>query len=62
VTVEEMQAEVARVGANLLKMCEEAIHECLTELAVERNPYHREFMEKQLEHYREIRQRFATAA
>ena len=28
-TVEEMQAEVARLGANLLRMCEEAIHECL---------------------------------
>ena len=61
-TIEEMDAEISRLNANLRRWCEEAIDECLAELAVERNPYHREFMERQLEEYREIRERCMTAA
>jgi hypothetical protein len=61
-TIEEMRAEVTRLGVNLLRMCEEAIHECVAELAVERNRYHREFLEQQLVRYQEIRERCMSAA
>jgi hypothetical protein len=62
VTIEEMDAEIARMDANLRRWCDEAIEECLAELEVVRNRHRREFVEKQLEQYRAMRQRHVAAA
>jgi hypothetical protein len=61
-TIEEMDAEIARLNSNLRRWCDEAIEECLAELGTERNRYRLEFVEKQLGEYREMRERFTTAA
>jgi hypothetical protein len=61
-TIEEMDAEIARMDDNLRRWCDEAIEECLTELETERNRYRREFVERQLEEYRAMRQRHVAAA
>jgi hypothetical protein len=61
-TIEEMDAEIARMDANLRRWCDEAIEECMAELDVVRNEHRREFVQQQLEQYRAMRQRHLTAA
>ena len=48
-TVEEMQAEYARMEAHLQWLRDDGIAEITEELETERNPYAREFLIKQLE-------------
>ena len=47
-TIEEMDAEIARMDAHLGWLRADAIAEITEELATEKNPYTREFLLKQL--------------
>jgi hypothetical protein len=51
-TIEEMDAEIARMDAHLKWLRADAIGEITEELATEKNPYTREFLLKQLEEVR----------
>jgi hypothetical protein len=61
-TVEEMDQEIARLDANLLRLYDQAIADCEAELVTERNPYHREFFQNELDHYRTMREHCEHAA
>jgi hypothetical protein len=51
-TSEEMDAEIARMDAHLIWLCDDAIAEITKELETEKNPYSREFLIQQLESHR----------
>lgn len=54
-TLEELDAEHARMRAHLRWLREDAIAELTAELENETNPYHREFFLQQIEKYRAMK-------
>jgi hypothetical protein len=53
-TIEEMDAEIARMDAYLRKLNRDMIAEATEELATEKNPYAREWLIKHIEDVRAL--------
>ena len=56
-TIEEMDAELARMGAHLRWLRDDGIAECQAELAETNNSYLRDFLLSQIAEYRAMRSR-----
>lgn len=56
-TIEEMDAEIARMDAHLKWLYEDAVAEATEELATEKNPYCREFLIEHIEAMHKIHNR-----